>query len=85
MTTRHNPLIYWMTGKTGRYAQIALGFTLMFLGRFFFRDELEFVSIVLGAVLVGLGLLNLCLIAPLFGEPTIWGHRIHPEDRASGF
>ncbi|MBV8244681.1 MAG: DUF2892 domain-containing protein [Candidatus Eremiobacteraeota bacterium] len=68
MVPHHNPIVSWTTSEPGRYVQIALGAVLMLLAIFLFRDELEFFSFVLGAVLIGAGLLNLCLFAPLFGE-----------------
>ena len=58
-----------LASKNGRNARIIAGAILILLGLVFPNENVGWVLIILGWIPILAGVLDLCLIAPLFGLP----------------
>jgi hypothetical protein len=65
-----NPFVKFMASRNGRITRIVAGAVLIILG-FFVVDNntLGYIMIVVGLVPLLAGLLDYCVLAPLFGAP----------------
>ena len=62
-------LIRQLVTKNGRNARILAGAVLILIGLFFPNDKVGLALVIIGWVPILAGILDVCLIAPLFGLP----------------
>ena len=61
--------IHQLASKNGRYARIVAGLVLIVAGLFFPNETVGLALVIIGIVPILAGVLDVCLIAPLFGLP----------------
>ena len=59
----------FMAGSIGRGVRVLTGVVLVVLGLFAMEQPVGYIVAALGAVFIVVGVLNICLIAPLIGVP----------------
>lgn len=65
-----NPFISWMASSAGRITRIVLGAILIGLGFFVVNNTaVGIILIVVGLVPLLAGIFDVCVFAPLFGNP----------------
>lgn len=61
--------INYIASQAGRSARIVIGALLIVVSMAAWHGVLEAVMVGLGTVLIAVGILDICLLAPLFGKP----------------
>lgn len=79
MRLTHNPFVYWIAGETGRLLRVALGAALVVFGWYHIRQDIGIAALTAGLIVAAAGLLNFCLLAPLWHEP-FFGFNIRNDD-----
>lgn len=64
-----NPFVKFMASKSGRITRIVAGIALIVWGWFFLGGTTGIVVAVIGLVPLLAGLVDVCVFAPLFGNP----------------
>ena len=79
-----NRFVYWMSGNTGRLVRIGAGAALVILGWYHIREDVGILMLVGGLTMTAAGLLNFCLLAPLFHE-SFFGYAVRNDDPMERF
>ncbi len=64
-----NPFVSFMSSTAGRILRSVVGLVLLYVGWASMSGTGGIVVIVVGVVLVAVGVFDVCLFAPLFGNP----------------
>ncbi len=64
-----NPFVSFMSSTAGRILRAVVGLVLLYVGWASMSGAGGIVVMVLGVVLVAVGVFDVCLFAPLFGNP----------------
>ena len=84
MKVEHNPFIYWLSGRSGRWTRIGLGILLVLFAWFNMSDDAGIFALIGGLIIGAAGLLNFSLLAPLFHEP-FFGYSLRHDDPMARF
>ena len=79
-----NPFVYWMSGNPGRLVRIVAGAALVVFGWYHIREDIGISMLVAGLIVTAAGLLNFCLLAPLFHE-SFFGYAVRNDDPMERF
>ena len=64
-----NPFVSFMASTAGRILRAAVGVVLLYVGLALMSGTGGIIVTIIGVVLVGVGVFDVCLFAPLFGNP----------------
>lgn len=64
-----NPLVAFMASSAGRIVRIVAGIALIAVGLLVVKDTAGIIIAVVGVVPLFAGVIDICIFAPLFGNP----------------